>query len=69
MVESEKDSLKSNNLFDNKESPKLLVKREQKVDIIGGKKRITPILLSPKKKLKIQSNSTGKSFSSEMEIL
>jgi len=48
--ESEKDGLIPNNLFDNKESPKPLVKQEQKFDIIGGKKRITPILLSPKKK-------------------
>ena len=29
-----------------------IIKEGQKVNIIGGKKRITPILLSPKKKFK-----------------
>lgn len=56
MVESEKSSFTPKNLFNVKESPKLLVQNvineEQKVNIIGGKKRITPILLSPKKNFK-----------------
>lgn len=53
------------NLFDINENPKLpvkevVIKEEQKVNIVGGKKRITPILLSPKKKLKVISDKTFK---------
>lgn len=42
------------NLFNSKITQKSTVidlkKEEQKINIIGGKKRITPILLSPKKR-------------------
>jgi len=57
MTESKKDVFIPKNLFNTEESTKSLVtditKEGQKVNIVGGKKRITPILLSPKKKLKL----------------
>lgn len=58
------------NLFDNKEGPKPPTK-EQKVNIVGGKKRITPILLSPKKNLKVKADERPQeiSFSPEIEIV
>ncbi|XP_025191363.1 chromatin assembly factor 1 subunit A isoform X2 [Melanaphis sacchari] len=56
VTESKKDVFIPKNLFNTIESTKPLVmdiaKEGQKINIIGGKKRITPILLSPKKKLK-----------------
>jgi len=56
MTESKEDVFIPKNLFNNKESTKPpvmdTIKEGQKVNIVGGKKRITPILLSPKKKFK-----------------
>lgn len=52
VAESEQDGFIPKNVFNNKETPKPKVKEEQKVNIIGGKKRIQPIFLSPKKKFK-----------------
>ncbi|VVC40868.1 Chromatin assembly factor 1 subunit A,Armadillo-like helical [Cinara cedri] len=48
--------------------PKKLFKQEQKVNIVDGKKRITPISLSPKKKLKlvIEKKPREQSWSPEM---
>jgi len=68
VAKSEKDGLIPKNLFNTKASAKSLVK-EQKINIIGGKKRITPILLSPRKSLKTEKKSSKKVFSSEMELL
>lgn len=74
VIESNKGSFVPKNLFDNKVSLKLpakdVIKEEQKINIVGGKKRITPILLSPKKKFKsiAERKSREKSWSPEMVI-
>lgn len=74
VIKSDKGSFVPKNLFDNKESLKLpvqeIIKEEQKINIVGGKKRITPILLSPKKKFKLiaERKSREKSSSPEMVI-
>jgi hypothetical protein len=63
------------NLFNIEKCPnqpiKDVVKEEQKVSIIGGKKRITPILLSPKKNFKCLANQKPKekSLSPELKIV
>lgn len=59
------------NLFNHEKCPKDVVKEEQKVNIVGGKKRITPILLSPKKNFKSITNRKPKekSQSPELEIV
>jgi len=73
MTEFKKDVFIPKNLFNNKESTKPqvkdIIKEEQKVNIIGGKKRITPILLSPKKKLKTMGDRKfkEKSLSPDLE--
>lgn len=62
------------NLFDVNENPKPLVKdvikQEQKVNIVGGKKRITPVLLSPKKSFKSVADKKlrEKSLSPKLEF-
>lgn len=74
VLESEKDDFVPKNLFKINESPKPSVnslgKEEQKVNIVGGKKRITPILLSPKKNVKLitKKQPNEKSPSPEMEM-
>lgn len=73
MTESKKEVFIPKNLFNTKENPKQLeidmIKGGQKVNIIGGKKRITPILLSPKKKLKLSDRKVKeKSLSPDMEV-
>lgn len=61
------------NLFEVDENPKLvikdMIKQEQKVNIVGGKKRITPVLLSPKKNFKLVTNKKcrEKSLSPKLE--
>jgi len=71
--EHKKDVFIPKNLFNNIEStkPPVLdkIKEGQKVNIIGGKKRITPILLSPKKKLKSMADRKfkEKSLSPDLE--
>lgn len=67
--ESEKSHYIPKSLFNVKDSLKLPVKEEQKVKIIDGKKRITPILLSPKKNLKLKADnkSMKRSLSPEIE--
>ncbi|XP_050059659.1 chromatin assembly factor 1 subunit A-like [Aphis gossypii] len=73
MTESKKDVFIPKNLFNTEESTKSLViditKEAQKVNIVGGKKRITPILLSPKKKLKsmVDRKFKEKSLSPNMD--
>lgn len=67
----DKGSFTPKNLFNVKESLKPLTKEEQKVKIVGGKKRITPILLSPKKNFKLGTDkkSMKRSLSPEIEIV
>lgn len=73
VTEFKKDVFIPKNLFNNKESTKPqvmdIIKEGQKVNIIGGKKRITPILLSPKKKLKtmVDRKFKEKSLSPDLE--
>lgn len=73
MTESKKDVFIPKNLFKTEESTKLpiidITKEGQKVNIVGGKKRITPILLSPKKKLKsmVDGNFKEKFLSPNMD--
>lgn len=69
--ESDKGSFIPKNLFNVKESQKPPTKEEQKVKIIGGKKRITPILLSPKKNFKLGTDkkSMKRSLSPDIEIV
>lgn len=72
MTESKKDVFIPKNLFNNKEStkaPVMDIKEGQKVNIVGGKKRITPILLSPKKKFKsmVDRKFKEKSLSPDLE--
>lgn len=57
------------NLFNVKESLKQSSKEEQKINIIDGKKRITPILLSPKKNVKLGTDkkSLKRSLSPEID--
>lgn len=47
------------------------MKEEQQINIVGGKKRITPIFLSPKKKFKSLMNRMprDKSLSPEIKIV
>jgi len=74
VTEGNKDVFIPKNLFNNKEStqPPVIdkIKEGQKVNIIGGKKRITPILLSPKKKLKLMVDRKfkEKSLSPDLEV-
>lgn len=71
--QSEQIGFVPTNLFDVNENPKPLVKdvikQEQKVNIVGGKKRITPIFLSPKKRFKsVADKKLGeKSLSPKLE--
>lgn len=51
-TEADEKSFAPKVLFSPKVQVKDIMKEEQKVNIVGGKKRITPILLSPKKHLK-----------------
>ncbi|CAI6364406.1 unnamed protein product [Macrosiphum euphorbiae] len=73
VTESKKDVFIPKNLFNNKESTKPpvvdIIKEGQKVNIVGGKKRITPILLSPKKKFKsmVDRKFKEKSLSPDLE--
>lgn len=63
------------NLFNHEKCPnqptKDVMKEEQKIIIVGGKKRITPILLSPKKNFKsiTDRKPKEKSLSPEHEIV
>lgn len=62
-----KSGLIPKNLFDIKEGS-IPSTKEQKVNIVGGKKRITPILLSPKKNFKIKADEKPKEKSPSPEI-
>lgn len=69
VADPKKNNFIPKNLFNVKENPKLQTKEEQKINIVGGKKRITPILLSPKKKFKLLRDiPKEKILSSEMKI-
>ncbi|XP_060851378.1 chromatin assembly factor 1 subunit A-like isoform X2 [Rhopalosiphum padi] len=73
VTESKKDVFIPKNLFNTKESTKPpvmdIIKEGQKINIVGGKKRITPILLSPKKKIKsmVDRKFKEKSLSPDMD--
>lgn len=71
VLEFDKSSLIPKNLFNVNESLKLPAKEEQKVKMIDGKKRITPILISPKKNFKFVTDkkSIKRSLSPEIEIV
>lgn len=68
----EKKGLTPKSLFNIKNNPKLkdAIKEEQKINIIGGKKRITPVLVSPKKTSKpVVKQSKEKSLSPEKRVI
>lgn len=70
-TELEKVGIVPKALFNDKDkSLKMSVKEEQQVKIVNGKKRITPILISPQKKFEVDHGKKPREqcWSPEMKI-
>lgn len=68
IVDHEKINFIPKKLFDVKDNVKPQTKEKQKINFVDGKKRITPIFLSPKKKIKLLSNDEPNEKSGSPEI-